>query len=103
MVSWNMWASWVTTPTASCSESRVRSPRSWPPIRTVPSWGSYSLATRWVMVVLPAPDGPTSAVSCPAGAVKLTSCSTLLPLPARSGAGSAIDSSDASDTSLAVG
>ena len=55
------------------------------------------------MVVLPAPDGPTRAVSCPDGAVKLTSCSTSCPPPARSGAGSAIDSSDASDTSLAVG
>ena len=55
------------------------------------------------MVVLPAPEGPTSAVSCPAGAVKLTSRSTSCPVPGRSGAGSAIDSSEASDTSLAVG
>ena len=47
------------------------------------------------MVVLPAPDGPTRAVSCPAGAVKLTSYSTSCPASARSGAGSAIDSSEA--------
>ena len=55
------------------------------------------------MVVLPAPDGPTSAVSCPAGAVKLTSRSTSWAAAGRSGTGSAIDSSEASDTSLAAG
>ncbi len=53
-------------------------------------------------MVLPAPDGPTSAVSVPAGTRKLTSLSTQC-VPARSGSGSAIDSSEASDTSLAVG
>ncbi len=37
MVSWNMCASWVTTPTASCSESWVTSRRSVPPIRTAPA------------------------------------------------------------------
>jgi len=52
-----------------------------------------------VIVVLPAPDGPTSAVSCLAGAVKLTSCSTPRLASVRSGCGSAMDSSDASDTS----
>ena len=70
---------------------------------TAPSSGSYSLDTRWVMVVLPAPDGPTSAVSCPGGAWKVTPRSTGWALPAFSGAGSAIDSSEASDTSLAAG
>ncbi len=55
------------------------------------------------MVVLPAPDGPTSAVSFPDGARKLTSCSTPAAEAGRSGAGSAIDSSDASDTSDADG
>ena len=54
-------------------------------------------------MVLPAPDGPTSAVSWPDGAVKLTSCRTPAAEAGRSGAGSAIDSSDASDTSAAVG
>ena len=39
-------------------------------MRTVPWSGSYSRDTRWVIVVLPAPDGPTSAVSCPGGAGK---------------------------------
>ena len=54
-------------------------------------------------MVLPAPEGPTSAVSLPGGARKLTSCSTPAAASVRSGAGSAIDSSEASDTSLAVG
>ena len=54
-------------------------------------------------MVLPAPDGPTRAVSLPAGARKLTSRSIQALLPVRSGIGSAIDSSEASDTSLAAG
>ena len=54
-------------------------------------------------MVLPAPDGPTSAVSCPGGAVKVTPRSTGWAAPARSGTGSAIDSSEASETSLAAG
>src|SRR5579864_3644375 len=103
MVSWNRWASWVTTPTASCSDSWVTSRRSSPPMRTAPSLGSYSRDTRWVIVVLPAPDGPTRAVSCRAGAVKLTSCRTPRLASVRSGAGSAIDSSDARLTSEAAG
>ncbi len=64
--------------------------------------GSYSRATSAVMVVLPAPDGPTSAVSWPAGARKLTSCSTPAGRPAARAA-QATDSSEASDTSAAVG
>ena len=72
-------------------------------MRTAPWSGSYSRDTRWVIVVLPAPDGPTSAVSCPAGAVKLTSRSTGWAGSSCSGTGSAIDSSEASDTSLARG
>jgi hypothetical protein len=54
-------------------------------------------------VVLPAPDGPTRAVSWPDGARKLTSCRTPAAEFGRSGAGSAIDSSEASDTSDADG
>ena len=56
-----------------------------------------------MIVVLPAPDGPTSAVSSPAGAVKEISCSTPAAASVRSGCLSAIDSSDASETSAAVG
>ena len=55
-----------------------------------------------MIVVFPAPDGPTSAVSFPLAAVKLTSLSTHAS-PGRSGAGSATDSSEASDTWLAAG
>ncbi len=54
-------------------------------------------------MVLPAPDGPTRAVSCPGGAWKVTPRSTGWTLPARSGVACAIDSSEASDTSLAAG
>ena len=103
MVSWNRCASWVTTPTTSCSESSVTSRMSWPPMRTAPSFGSYIRETSWVIVVLPAPDGPTSAVSLPAGAVNETSCSTPAAASVRSGCLSAIDSRDARDTSAAVG
>ena len=70
---------------------------------TAPSFGSYMRETSWVIVVFPAPDGPTSAVSWPAGARNETSCSTPWAASARSGVFSAIDSSDASDTSAAVG
>ena len=56
-----------------------------------------------MIVVLPPPEGPTSAVSWPEGAVKLTECSTSRLASGRSGAGSAIDSSEASETSLAFG
>ena len=56
-----------------------------------------------MIVVLPAPDGPTSAVSCPAGAVNVTSRSTSAFGPSCSAAGSAIDSSDASETSRPAG
>ena len=76
---------------------------SWPPISTAPSFGSYIRETSAVIVVLPAPDGPTSAVSCPDGASNDTSWSTPAAASVRSGVFSAIDSSDASDTSAAVG
>ncbi len=102
MVSWNRWASWVTMPTVSRSDSSDRSRTSWPPIRTTPSVGSYSRATSWLIVVLPAPDGPTSAVSRPAGARKVTPRSACAS-PSRSGAGSDSVSSEASETSFAVG
>ena len=76
MVSWNSWVSWVTTPTASRSAWPRTRRRSTPPMRTTPSVGSYSRDTRWVSVVLPAPDGPTRATSCPGRAVNETSLST---------------------------
>ena len=47
------------------ASSSVTSRTSTPPMRTVPSWGSYRRATRAVIVVLPAPLGPTSATMWP--------------------------------------
>ena len=55
------------------------------------------------MVVLPAPDGPTSAVSLPGRRVERDVAQHVLAGVGRSGAGSAIDSSEASDTSEASG
>jgi hypothetical protein len=53
-------------------------------------------------VVFPAPEGLTSAVSFPEGATKFTSRKTHV-LSELSRMGSAIDSSEASDISLAAG
>ena len=44
-----------------------------------PSVGSWNAATRLMMVDLPEPEGPTSAVTVPGSDAKLTSCSTGLP------------------------
>ncbi len=100
MESWKRWASCVTTPTASCRDCWVTSRRSVPAIRTAPSVGSYMRVASWDIVVLPAPDGPTSATVAPAGTVKLrfvsVSCVGSL-------VRAATDSRDASDTSDAVG
>ncbi len=52
------------------------------------------------MVVLPAPEGPTRATSCPGSAVKVTSNSTCWDSVVSS---TATDSSEASETSSAVG
>ncbi len=54
-----------------------------------------------VIVVLPAPEGPTSATSFPGSMLKSMSCSTVRGGALRSG--TAMDSSEASDTSAAVG
>ena len=102
IVSWNRYGSCGTTPTSERSDSSVRSRTSCPPIRTAPRAGSYSRGTRCVIVVFPAPDGPTSAVSFPAGAWKVTSRSTHASL-GRSGTGSATGSSEGSDTWPASG
>ena len=99
MVSWNRCASWVTTPTTSCSESSVASRTSCPPTSTAPSTTSYSRATRWLMVVLPAPDG-TDQRDHAGRAVNDTSKSTCC---AGAWPSMATDSSEASETSSAVG
>ena len=44
--------------------------RSWPPRRTTPASGSQKRSSRLATVVLPAPDGPTSATVLPAGTLK---------------------------------
>ena len=70
MVSWNRCASWLTTPTVARRDSLVTSRRSAPAMRTAPRVGSYMRVTSWEIVVLPAPEGPTSATMWPAGTVK---------------------------------
>ena len=45
-------------------------------MRISPAAGSQSLRRRSASVVLPAPDGPTSAVTLPGLAVKLMPCRT---------------------------
>ena len=69
-------------------------------MRIEPAVGSYRRATSEVMVVLPAPLGPTSATSVPGSTVKETPCSTG-PLPRRSPV--AMLSSEARETSSAEG
>src|SRR5690242_7334185 len=95
-----MWLSCVTTPTASRTESSVADRTSTPPSRTDPLVTSYNRDTNAAIVDLPAPDGPTKAISSPASAWNVTSCSTC-----EFGAVSstATDSSDANDTSDAAG
>ena len=61
----------MTNPTASRSESSVRSRTSWPSTRTAPCLTSAMRGTSIAVVVLPAPDGPTSATSSPGSTVKL--------------------------------
>ena len=42
-------------------------------MRAAPLSGSQNLKKRWAIVVLPAPEGPTSATVLPAGMTRLTS------------------------------
>jgi len=60
---WNRNVSWVTKPMISPSDASVTSRTSLPSISTAPSSTSYSRGSRYVVVVLPDPDGPTSATS----------------------------------------
>src|SRR5680860_1163608 len=99
-VSWNRCASCVTTPTRSCNDSIRADRRSTPPTRTTPDDGSYSRETSAVIVVLPAPEGPTRATSSPGAALRETSCSTS---PPASRSTALTSSSDARETSSAPG
>jgi hypothetical protein len=69
-------------------------------MRTAPSVTSYSRDTSDVIVVLPAPEGPTSATVCPARTSKSTPSSTSGPGVASSTLAHP-DSSDASELSAA--
>ena len=63
------WNTKATRPMRSCgSISRT----STPPSRTVPPLTSQNRGTRLAAVVLPPPEGPTSATVAPAGTSKLT-------------------------------
>ncbi len=99
-MSWNMCESCVTTPTERRSDSNEASRTSVPPMRTLPPVTSYSRATSAVIVVLPAPEGPTRATLLPAGATKSMPSSTVDP-PWLSTTPSC--SSDCTDTCSAVG
>ncbi len=72
---WNRYVSWVTTPMTSPSDASVIRRTSMPSISTAPESTSYSRGIRYVVVVLPEPDGPTSATSSPGCASKSTSSS----------------------------
>ena len=101
MVSWNRWESCVTMPMRAASEAKVASRRSMPLMEMAPPFTSYSRASSWVMVVLPAPDGPTSAVRVPGATSKSISVSTVFS-GCREG-DLATASSEASETSAAGG
>ena len=73
MVSWNRCGSCITKPTAPPSDSSVSSRTSWPSMRTAPCSTSAMRGTSIAVVVLPAPEGPTSATSSPGSTVKFTS------------------------------
>jgi hypothetical protein len=102
MVSWNRWASWVTTPTVAAREDSVASRTSIPFTRTAPSRTSYRRGTRLEMVVLPAPEGPTRATRDPGSTVKLTSSRTWWGLAGVT-SGTATDSREARETSSGRG
>src|SRR5581483_10504157 len=73
-VSWNRYVSCVTMPICLASDSCVTSRKSCSSIKMRPSVGSYKRGIRYVIVVLPAPLGPTSATSCPARISNETFC-----------------------------
>src|SRR5215213_5001013 len=69
-VSWKRYVSWVTTPMTLPRDTRLSFRTSTPSISTAPASTSYNLGTRYVVVVLPDPDGPTSATRSPGLASK---------------------------------
>ena len=63
------------------SASSVQRRTSSPSNRTTPSSGSQKRMKRWAMVVLPAPEGPTSASVSPGRTVSVTSASACRLVP----------------------
>ena len=79
-VSLNSTVSCVTLPICSRSEAIVTSRRSWPSIRIRPSFTSKNRGIRFTSEDLPAPLGPTNAITSPGCTVRLMSCRTSLRL-----------------------
>jgi len=90
----------VTTPILERNESNVKSLISIPSTSMLPLVTSYSLGTKALIVVFPAPDGPTIAVRVPDATLKETPFK-ISPLSICSSF--AADSSDASDISSGFG
>ena len=99
-VSWNRWPSWVTMPSVSRIESKVRSRTSTPASRTAPASTSYSRGASAAIVDLPPPDVPTRATIWPGSTRNETPWSTSAPPRVSSVATS---SSEASETLSARG
>ena len=75
----NSVTSWNTMEKSESSASGSVFETSMPPMVILPRPASQKRAARRETVVLPPPEGPTSAVTCPCLAVKLTSFRTCSP------------------------
>jgi len=75
----NKSASWGTAPIWRRSDLCLILRRSMPSTRIVPAVGSYSRWSSAIIVVLPAPLGPTSATTSPGCTWKSTPSSTRVP------------------------
>ena len=67
----NSWSFWKPNATCFMSSDSGMARTSAPPISTDPDCGSQNRGTRLAAVVLPEPEGPTSATVEPCGTVKL--------------------------------
>ena len=71
-VSLKRYTDWNTMEMFFIRLSSLYSRTSWPPTVILPPWTSQKRAIRLHRVVLPPPEGPTTAVVLPAGTVRLT-------------------------------
>ncbi len=72
-----------TAPICRTASARRR-PTSWPPSRIVPAVGRISPQAILIVVVLPAPFGPSSPITCPCGTLSVMSFTAVSqPLPRR--------------------